>query len=141
MLDKHLYHFESVSVGTKVIIKMLGTNICSWNSTEQNNNFTFILVTKLQASLNNSCGWALSLSRAVTDPFGKKMLIPEIKLLCPLNNSFTMGMTPGTLVLQEQTMAYPLGFRFNVHYAKTKTSYMQLLYLLALKLFMILRNL
>jgi hypothetical protein len=35
MLYKQVYNFESVAVGTKFIIRSLGTNISSWNSTEK----------------------------------------------------------------------------------------------------------
>jgi hypothetical protein len=39
MLYKQVRHFESVPVGTKFIIKSLGTNISSWNSTEKQHLF------------------------------------------------------------------------------------------------------
>ena len=124
MIYKHVHHFESVSVGTKVIIKLQRNNICSWNSTEWNNVFTFIMFTKLIASWHLtvfSCERASSLSRAISYPFGTKMLNPEIKMLCPLNNSFTLIMTPTVPTLQVETMAHnPLGFRCNVPLIREK---------------------
>jgi len=38
-------------------------------------------------------------SSVISNPLGKKVLNPKIKLLCPLNSSFTREITPDVSVL------------------------------------------
>lgn len=64
--------------------------------------FTFILFTKLIAS-SNSTGFftgGSSSGLVISYPLGKNVLNPIIRLWCPLNNSFTLAMTPEVSILQ-----------------------------------------
>lgn len=80
---------------------------------------TFILFTKLIAWLNSTVffgGAASSSSRVISYPLGKKVLNPNIKLLWPLNNSFTLTMTPEVSVLQKDSTLNNNNNNNNVEY-------------------------
>lgn len=67
---------------------------------------TFILLTKSIASSNSTVFFAGASSslRVISYPLGKKVLNPKIRLLCPLNNSFTLAITPAVSSLQKKEM-------------------------------------
>lgn len=105
---RHGHHLETVSASIDPLVKKYSklnrfkTTMILWC-------LTLILFTKLIASSNSTGfftgGCSSSSGRVISYPFGKKVLNPRIRSRWPLNNCFTLAMTPAVSVLQSQHIA------------------------------------